>query len=386
MRGKPVGLGHEPVVQMCPQKWKASLSSGRTAAATAAPPVTASMAPPIRPRKQRRVRPPASRVERLRATPSTSSSGRRIFDPFGSEDDQLLELLERVRCALGGDDSVHDVHRERSPRDGPALEGLWLLVLVDDVHGQALAAERTHRRSKLPAQAAARAEEDSQLVADTLQLLEVRHRLAELRPFLCQLERDPRPYPESENADLSVEGQHEGRKNEDGEREHDEADEEEALPRGRRDVERKVREGGEPREPGCSQKEELDALLLGAEAAAVESTNASGACERQRADEESSQAESGKGCEGRPEQEEDAHNGFDGRERVVRRRAQGRRDSVGPEAVRLAARSLRHGRPDEDRGGENTRESVDSDHGLVVRRRRPAPFYPHFVNAQLVPL
>src|SRR3954454_7713267 len=211
MRGKPIGFGHDPVVQMCPQKWKASLSSGRTAAATAAPPVTASMAPPMRPRKERRVRPPARRVERFRATPSTSSSGRRILDPLGSESDQLLELLERVRSALGADDSVHDMHRERSPRDRPALEGVGLLVLVDDVHGQTLAAERTHGGSKLPAQAAARAEEDSQLWAHTLQLLEVRRGLAELGPFLSQLERDSRPDPESENADLPVERQHERR-------------------------------------------------------------------------------------------------------------------------------------------------------------------------------
>src|SRR5215204_1075223 len=96
MRGMPIGLGHEPVVQMWPQKWKASLFSGRTAAATAAPPVMASTAPPIRPRNERRVRPPASRVESPRAASSRASSGRRKLDPLGSDGDELLQLLECV--------------------------------------------------------------------------------------------------------------------------------------------------------------------------------------------------------------------------------------------------------------------------------------------------
>src|SRR5512133_2636364 len=112
MRGLPVGLGHEPVVQIWPQKWKASLFSGRTAAATAAPPVTASIAPPIRPRNDRRVSPPARRVERARAAPSMSSSGRRTLHSFLSDGDELLELLQRVHGSLRHHHPVHDVGGE----------------------------------------------------------------------------------------------------------------------------------------------------------------------------------------------------------------------------------------------------------------------------------
>ena len=161
--GLPVGLGHEPVVQMWPQKWKASLSSGRTAAATAAPPVRASTAPPIRPRNDRRVSPPARRVERALAAPSTSSSGRRTFHSLRSDGDELLELLQGVHGSLRPHDPVHDMDREGRPRNCPALERVRGLVLVDDVNGQALAPERAHARCELATEAAARAEEDRQL-------------------------------------------------------------------------------------------------------------------------------------------------------------------------------------------------------------------------------
>src|SRR5919112_2905902 len=104
----PSGLGHEPVVQMWPQKWKASLFSGRTAAATAAPPVMASTAPPMRPRNERRVRPPASRVESARAAPSIASSGRRKLDPLRADGDELLQLLERVHGSLRRHDPIQN--------------------------------------------------------------------------------------------------------------------------------------------------------------------------------------------------------------------------------------------------------------------------------------
>src|SRR6185295_3043747 len=112
-------FGHEPVVQMWPQKWNASLFSGRTAAATAAPPVAASIAPPMRPRNERLVMPEASRVERALAAPSRNPSGRRIFHPRGAERDEPVELLEGVDRSLGGDEAVDDVDEERSPGHAP---------------------------------------------------------------------------------------------------------------------------------------------------------------------------------------------------------------------------------------------------------------------------
>ena len=92
------GLGHEPVVQMCPQKWNASASSGFTAAATADPPAT----------RERRRSEPAEERHAGRATrraspqsarPARSSRGCRqaaawiLALPVSSE---RLELLERV--------------------------------------------------------------------------------------------------------------------------------------------------------------------------------------------------------------------------------------------------------------------------------------------------
>src|SRR6188508_1428786 len=121
MRGRPSGFGHEPVVQMCPQKWNASLFSGRTAAATAAPPVAASIAPPMRPRNERRVIPEASRVERALAAPSRNPSGRRMLHPCGAERDEPVELLERVDGPLRGDEPVDDVDEERRSGHAPAL-------------------------------------------------------------------------------------------------------------------------------------------------------------------------------------------------------------------------------------------------------------------------
>jgi hypothetical protein len=59
------------------------------------------------------------------------------------------------------------------------------------------------------------------------------------------------------------------------------------------------------------------------------------------------------------------------------------RDPVWLKAIRVARGQLGNSRPEQDRGGEDTREDVDVDHGLGVRRKRPAPFsYPHLVGGE----
>src|SRR5687767_1652025 len=163
MRGMPSGFGQEPVVQMWPQRWNASLFSGRIAAATAPPPVSARMAPPIRPRNDLLVKPDARRVERLRAAPSTTSSGRRMLDPLRSHRDELLELLERVHRSFGRDRAADEMHREGRPGNVPALERIGLLVLVDDPDGDAFARQRPHARRHLAAKATTWAEERDEL-------------------------------------------------------------------------------------------------------------------------------------------------------------------------------------------------------------------------------
>src|SRR6186713_291955 len=166
MRGRPSGFGHDPVVQMCPQKWNASLLSGRTAAATAAPPVAASTAPPMRPRNDRLVIPEARRVESARAAPSRKPSGRGMFHPRGAERDEAVELLERVDRALGGDESVDDVDDERRPRNAPALEDGGLLVLVHGPDRHSLALEGADPRRNRAAEPAVGAEEGDELLSD----------------------------------------------------------------------------------------------------------------------------------------------------------------------------------------------------------------------------
>src|ERR671914_1099179 len=132
MRGMPNGLGQDPVVQMWPQRWKASASSGLSAAATVAPPVTARIAPPMRPRKERRVRPAARRAESAWAAPSRTSSGRRTVRASRAEGNEAVQLLEAVDGPLGGDGAVDHVNGERRSRNPPALERIGLLALVDD--------------------------------------------------------------------------------------------------------------------------------------------------------------------------------------------------------------------------------------------------------------
>src|SRR5918999_857739 len=205
MRGIPSGLGHEPVVQMWPHRWNASLFSGRTAAATAPPPVSARTAPPMRPRKERRVKPVARRVESPLAAPSTSFSGRGMLHPLGSEGDELLQLLERVHGSLRRDSAPDEVHGERRAGDVPPLEGVRLLVLVDDPHGDPLARERADARRELTAEAAAGAEESDELLSAADEARERGSGLCELGPFLRQLERNAWPQAQGEDPDLPIE-------------------------------------------------------------------------------------------------------------------------------------------------------------------------------------
>src|SRR5256885_1525527 len=86
MRGRPVGWGHEAVVKVCPQKWKASASPGLTAAATSRPAARPTIASPARASRPRRevpsttARAPTSGIEpaasrsRCSAVASTLSS------------------------------------------------------------------------------------------------------------------------------------------------------------------------------------------------------------------------------------------------------------------------------------------------------------------------
>src|SRR5215218_1380525 len=145
---------------MWPQRWKASASSGLTAAATAAPPVAAKTAPPRRPRNERRVMPLASRDARPSAAPSINLSDRRKLRPSSSGGQEAVELLQRVHRSLGRHDPVDEMHGERCAGHAPALECFGRVLLVDDVHRKALPRERQDARSERPAQAAVRTEED----------------------------------------------------------------------------------------------------------------------------------------------------------------------------------------------------------------------------------
>src|SRR5206468_11429967 len=60
IRGSPVGWGQEPVVNVWPQKWKASDSPGSIRVPTVRAAVIAMSAPPTRARKPRREEPRAS--------------------------------------------------------------------------------------------------------------------------------------------------------------------------------------------------------------------------------------------------------------------------------------------------------------------------------------
>src|SRR4029079_6299732 len=217
MRGRPSGFGHDPVVQMCPQKWNASLLSGRTAAATAAPPVAARTAPPMRPRNDLLVIPEARRSASARAAPSKSPSVRRMFHPCGAKRDETVELLERVDRALGRDEPVDELSEERDPRNAPAFEHGGLFVLVHGSHRHSLAFEGPNSRRDRAAKAAVGAEKRDELVSGSVEEVALRGAVSEGRALFAELERDARPDAHREHTHLAVESEHERSQRENGE-------------------------------------------------------------------------------------------------------------------------------------------------------------------------
>src|SRR5215218_242398 len=205
---------------MWPQRWKASASSGLTAAATAAPPVAAKTAPPRRPRNERRVMPLASRDARPSAAPSMSFSDRRKLRPSPSGGQEAVELLQRVHRSLGRHDPVDEMHGERRPRHAPAHERVGRVLFVDDVHRKALPPERSDAGGKRPAQAAVRAEKDGELGAEARQTVECGRIVADGGTFLGQLESDAGPDAQREHAHLAVEREDKACEYDDGKREN----------------------------------------------------------------------------------------------------------------------------------------------------------------------
>ena len=116
--------------------------------------------------------PLASRVARPSAAPSISFSDRRKLRPSPSCGQEAVELLQRVHRSLGRHDPVDEMDGERRARYAPALEGVGRVLFVDDVHRKALPRERADAGGKRPAQAAVRAEEDSELGAEPRQAVE----------------------------------------------------------------------------------------------------------------------------------------------------------------------------------------------------------------------
>src|SRR3954451_13581085 len=132
IRGRPVGWGHEPVVKVCPQKWKASESPGSISVPTVRAAVSATRAPPTRARKPRRE---VSRAS-LSAMLSRCSGIDRLRPATGGGRQDALELCEVVerplrqdRAALVGGD------RERTARYSEIPPERSVGDLVEDAHG-----------------------------------------------------------------------------------------------------------------------------------------------------------------------------------------------------------------------------------------------------------
>src|SRR3954447_177712 len=109
IRGNPVGCGQEPVVNVCPQKWKASESPGSISVPTVRAAVSATRAPPTRARKPRReVSRARASVTRSRCSGMSARRGRQ----------NALQLGEVVEGPLGEDDSlIVGGDRERAAGD-----------------------------------------------------------------------------------------------------------------------------------------------------------------------------------------------------------------------------------------------------------------------------
>src|SRR6266540_1941027 len=92
IRGRPVGCGHEPVVKVWPQKWKASESPGSIRVPTVRAAASATSAPPTLARNPRR--------DVSRASESVSRSRCSGTAPLGGGQ-HALQLGEVVEGALG---------------------------------------------------------------------------------------------------------------------------------------------------------------------------------------------------------------------------------------------------------------------------------------------
>src|ERR1051325_4665868 len=133
---------------MCPQKWNASASPGRTSARTAVPPAAS-----VRTRDTR-ARNPRRDVEVARPSAEAVTSGMRLCEASLRGRDDALELPVRVERPL----RVHRARaverdRERTTRDPERLPDVGVLPLVEDLdRAVRLVAKRGDARSKLRAQ------------------------------------------------------------------------------------------------------------------------------------------------------------------------------------------------------------------------------------------
>src|SRR4051795_9969330 len=111
---------------MWPQKWKASASPGLTTLDTALAAVAANSASPTLASSPRR---------EVRA--ASSSSMDRLERALLGRADHALELAEPVERALGQDDAVPRVQRDRVGRPGHARgrPRVGVAVLVEDLDG-----------------------------------------------------------------------------------------------------------------------------------------------------------------------------------------------------------------------------------------------------------
>src|SRR5436190_12186720 len=193
---------------MWPQKWKASASPGRTAAARALPPAAAKSKRPTRPRKPRLDVSCAS--ESLRR--SLASGTCPLEDPLLCRGEHALELAEAVERALRPHDAV-PVERdgEGAPGDAQRAPRVRVLLLVEDPQrDNRVATERRHGRREAAAEVAGGRREDGErelFPAGESEAVDERCVLAERRPFVGKLERSLRRQLKPENAYLARERQ-----------------------------------------------------------------------------------------------------------------------------------------------------------------------------------
>ena len=242
------GLGHEPVVQMCPQKWKASASSGLTAAATAEPPATASAAAPRRPRNERRVVDSASLAESFSACRSSvdarRSGGCMHPGPPVSRSDSSSSSVFTVPLAATTPSTRWTTNGVA--RHVPARERVLLQLLLDDAQRRAPGGRaprrrrsaggrggRWRRRRRRPRSRRPRRPSSAGAAWPSC------------GPSSASSKRHARADPERQHADLAVEGEDEQRQQDDRAREEDEHDGDDGVGGGG-DVERSRR-----RRPGA---------------------------------------------------------------------------------------------------------------------------------------